>query len=76
MARTRTLNTLDGRDVFGAAAARITTAVAAIRTRWEHRRRIDALYTELAAHNDRALADLGFERHDLPRIAREAAGAR
>ncbi|CAM4249923.1 DUF1127 domain-containing protein [Palleronia rufa] len=61
------------RIVAAPSAPRFDQGFDHIATSWRRWRVANRTRSALAALSDRELADLGIERHDIPRIAREAA---
>ncbi len=69
--RTRAAETV--RDARDGLAARLAEATARVRRARAWRRRYLTALDELSCYKDRELAELGFTRADLPRVARETA---
>ncbi|MBZ8131985.1 DUF1127 domain-containing protein [Afifella sp. IM 167] len=64
------------RPILASAAPIGTSARALLDRAWaayRRRRYYAQLVRELHSYGDRDLADMGFARHDIPRIAREGA---
>lgn len=70
------MNTRSSNSLLHAGMVRLAAFYVSVKKELEHKRRMNDIYTQLASHSDRGLADLGFRREDLEQIAREAAGSR